>query len=486
MTQPGFDYPRDTELWQPVHPVLAAASAQWKTDALRNVGVLFMLARLKPGVTPAMAAEQWTRANARLQSALPGFRFDLTATPFLEHQIGPARRAIWILFAAAGVLLLIACANVSGLMLTRVAERHREDAVRLAIGASRSAVGWQSALEALLLAVIGGTIGLLVSHWFLAAIIALAPAGIPRLDEVAINVPVALFSFGMMGAVSVLCGLAPVRQTGAVNLAATLNDGSRTIAGSRSLRARSALLAFQVAMSVVLLIAAGLVVRSFGQLQRIDLGFNPEGVLTLKVEPRAEKPPVNEMIRELLARVAALPPVGAAGAVSLMPLELGAIGQGTWVLKEDQPDTPESKRQNPILNYQAATPGYFRAMNISLKRGRLFEHTDVATAPTVAIISERTASSSSLVWIRLANASGCRCSIARTARQARRAPSWGSWATSATAASTRCCLTSTIRRPRHISTRRASRCAYGPMSTRALWRLPRRFSVKPASSISEL
>ena len=142
---------------------------------------------------------------------------------------------------------------------------------------------------------------------------------------------------------------------------------------------------------MVLLIAAGLVVRSFGQLQRIDLGFNPEGVLTLKVEPRAEKPPVNEMIRELLARVAALPPVGAAGAVSLMPLELGAIGQGTWVLKEDQPDTPESKRQNPILNYQAATPGYFRAMNISLKRGRLFERTDVATAPTVAIISERTA-----------------------------------------------------------------------------------------------
>ena len=250
VTQPGFDYPRDTELWQPVHPVLAAASAQWKTDALRNVGVLFMLARLKPGVTPAMAAEQWTRANARLQSALPGFRFDLTATPFLEHQIGPARRANLDPVrggrcAAADRLRQRVGADVDARRRApsrgRGAAGHRREPVSSSAGSR--------ALEALLLAVIGGTIGLLVSHWFLAAIIALAPAGIPRLDEVAINVPVALFSFGMMGAVSVLCGLAPVRQTGAVNLAATLNDGSRTIAGSRSLRARSALLAFQVAMS---------------------------------------------------------------------------------------------------------------------------------------------------------------------------------------------------------------------------------------------
>lgn len=387
----GLDYPRGTELWQPIAPVLAAASAIWKVDALRSFGVLFMMARLNPGVTPAMAAEQWTRASARLQATSLAPKYDLTATLFLEHQIGPARQAMWILFAAAGVLLLIACANVSGLMLTRVALRHREDAVRLAIGASRSAVGRQWAVEALLLAITGGAIGLLVSQWFVDAIVALAPAGIPRLDEVAINVPVAAFSFAVMAIVSLLCGVAPVRQTGAVNLAETLNDSSRTIAGARSYRTRSALLVLQIAMSVVLLVAAGLVVRSFGELQRIDLGFDPEWVLTLNVEPRAETPPANEWMRELLTRVAAMPPVEAVGGVSLTPLELGAIGQGTWVLMEDQPSTPEAARQNPVLNYQVATPGYFRAMRIPLKRGRLFDEKDVANAPRVSIISERTA-----------------------------------------------------------------------------------------------
>jgi predicted permease len=392
VAHPGFDYPWNCELWQPVYPILAASAAVWKTDVLRNVGVLFMVGHLKPGVTPSVAAEQWTRAHARLQqSRSSGFTFTLVVTTFLEHQVGPARQAIWILFAAAGVLLLIACANVSGLMLTRVAIRHREDAVRLALGASRLAVGRPWAIESLLLAGVGGAIGLLFSRLLVDAIVALAPAGIPRLDEVAINVPVAFFSFAVMVVVSLLCGAAPVRQTGTVNLAPALNDSSRTIAGARSYRTRSALLVFQIAMSVVLLIAAALVVRSFGALQRVDLGFNPESVLTLRVEPRVEKPPVNDWMRELLARIAALPPVESAGATSLVPLELGAIGQSTWVLLEHQPDKPEAARQNPILNYQLATPGYFRAMNIPLRRGRLFERTDVSSAPRVAIISERTA-----------------------------------------------------------------------------------------------
>jgi predicted permease len=391
VAQPGFDYPWNSELWQPVYPILAASAAIWKTDVLRNVGVLFMVGRLKPGMTPPVAAEQWTRARERLQSGTPGFTFNLLAMPFLEHEIGPARQAIWILFAAAAVLLLIACANVSGLMLTRVAIRHREDAVRLALGASRLAVGRPWVIESLLLTVVGGAIGLLFSQLLVDGIVALAPAGIPRLDEVTINVPVALFTFAVMAAVSVLCGAAPVRQTGTVSLAPALNDSSRTIAGARSYRTRSALLVFQIAMSVVLLIAAALVVRSFGALQRVDLGFDPDAVLTLRVEPRVEKPPVNDWMRELLARVTALPPVESAGAVALLPLELGAIGQSTWVLKEHQPDKPEVARQNPILNFQAATPGYFRAMRIPLRRGRLFEPGDVAAAPRVAIIGDRTA-----------------------------------------------------------------------------------------------
>jgi putative ABC transport system permease protein len=387
----GFDYPLGTEVWLPVKPIIDASSAVYKADALSSVGVLFMLARLNDGVTPALAAERWSAANARLQEGTPATRYNVVSTPFLDYQIGPARRAIWILFAAVGVLLLIACANVSGLMLTRSALRNREDAVRLAIGGSRSAIARQWALEAALLSTTGGFIGLLLARWFAKAFIALAPDGIPRLDDVSISAPVAAFSFAVMAAVTMLCAAAPIRQTRSLNLSDILNDGSRTIAGARSYRTRSALLVLQIAMSVVLLVGAGLIVRSFSELQRVDLGFDPRSVLTLKIEPRLEQPTGNEWMRELLPRIEALAPVEAAGAVALTPMELGSIGQGTWVLLEGEPNTAEAAQRNPFLNYQVATPGYFRALGIDLVRGRLFDETDTGNTERVCVIGERTA-----------------------------------------------------------------------------------------------
>lgn len=387
----GFDYPRGSELWTPLVPVIAPIQTTFKTDPLRSVGLLFLVARLNDGVTPALAAAEWTRAAARLQEATPQPKYEIVATPFLDFQIGPARQAMWALFGAVGVLLLIACANVSGLMLTRVSLRHHDDAIRLAIGGSRSAVGRLWAAETVWLVVAGGALGLLTCQWLIDAIIALAPEGIPRLADVTMDVPVALFSIAVMALATLLCSAAPIRNASVVNLVETLSDGSRTVAGGRSYRTRSALLVIQVGLAVVLLIAAGLVVRSFDALRNLDLGFDGQALLRLKVEPRTPEPPANVWIHDLLPEIAGMPGVHAVGGVYLTPMELGSIGQGTWVVAEGQAETPETANANPMLNYLTATPDYFKAMRIPITRGRAFTEEDGANAPRVAIISESTA-----------------------------------------------------------------------------------------------
>ncbi len=387
----GFDYPRGARLWTPIVPTLLTIPATSNPNPLRNIGLLFLVGRLNAGVTPAMAADAWTRANAKILENSPGPRYDITATSFLDHQIGPARQAMWALFGAVGVLLLIACANVSGLMLTRVSLRHHDDAIRLAIGGSRAAIGRLWAAETVWLTVLGGALGLLTCWWFINAIVALAPEGIPRLDEVSIDVSVALFSLAVMAVATLLCGAAPVRHASVLNLLETLNDGSRTVAGGRSYRTRSSLLVAQIGLAVVLLVAAGLVVRSFQALQNLDVGFQGEALLRLKVEPRGQSQPVNTWIHDLLPQIAAMPEVDAVGGVYLTPMELGSIGQGTWALAEGQPETAQTASSNPVVNYLSATPDYFKAMRIPIKRGRTFTAEDRATAPRVAIISESTA-----------------------------------------------------------------------------------------------
>ena len=388
----AFDYPRGTQAWIAVAPILGAVPVRaGAVEPMRGVGVLFMLGRLNPGISPEAAREAWGRAHAQLQAKSIGPKYDIAVTPFLDHQIGPARQAIWVLFAAVGVLLLIACANVSGLMLTRVSLRNRDDAIRVAVGGTRGAIARLWAAETLWLTAIGGVLGLLICRWLLAMIVALAPAGIPRLDEVAIDWPVAFFSILTMAVATLLCGAAPIRHASVLNLVESLNDGSRTIAGGRSYRTRSSLLVVQIGLAVVLLVAAGLVVQSFNALQRLDLGFSREAVLRLKVEPRSASMPVNTWIRELLTRVKQLPQVDTAGAVYLTPMELGSIGQGTWAIAEGQPETPEQANRNPMVNYLSATPEYFTAMRIPLRRGRMFSDEDRATSPRVTLISESTA-----------------------------------------------------------------------------------------------
>lgn len=388
----GFDFPRGAELWAPVVPELAGASESWHTDALTYVGVLFLIGRLQEGVTPEQAGQELDAIARRLHSdKAPRFGASVVITPFLDYLLGPVRRALWALFAAVGVLLLLACANLSGLLLTRVSLRRREDAIRLALGATGARVGRLWAFETMLLSLAGGALGLLASSWIAAAVVALGPDDVPRLAEVSIDWNVALFTFVVVSATALLGAAAPVRQAGTTDLLDALHDSARGSAGPRSLGVRSSLLTLQIGLAVTLLVAAGLVVRSFDNLRRLDLGFAPKDVLTLSVDPRQAGPSENVWFKELLERVAALPGVEAAGAISLRPLRLGAIGQGTWVQLEGQPDTSQGTKGNPLLNYLVATPGYFPAMRIALVRGRLFTDRDDARAPRVALVSESTA-----------------------------------------------------------------------------------------------
>jgi predicted permease len=390
----AFDFPRGTDVWKPVVPVLAnTKNAEF---VLERVGVLYVLGRLRDGISVERATQELDALARRVPQPLarPANVPAVRVTPLVDFMLGPVHGALWWLLAAVGALLLIACANVSGLMLTRAALQRREHAIRLALGASRAAIGRLWAIESVLLSLAGGVLGIVASYWIGAAIVALAPEDIPRLTEVTIDLPVAAFTLAIVLATALLCGLGPVLQARRSTLVDALNDAWRgSSTGVRSIRARSALVTLQIGLAVVLLIAAGLVVRSFVALRQLDLGFDPTDVVTMDVQPRLADDGLapNVWLHELLTRVEQLPNVTAAGAVYLRPLALGRVGQDSWVLIDGQPATREAVATHPPVNSQVATPGYFRAMKIILKRGRFFNARDDGRAQRVCIIGETTA-----------------------------------------------------------------------------------------------
>lgn len=380
-----FDFPRGTSFWFPVVPLLAGVSRP-DFNALESVGVLFVVGRLQPGVTTAQAAGELDRlAHAKSTQAAPRrFGTAVVVTPFLDYLFGPVRQGLWALWAAATLLLLIACANVSGLMLTRAAIRSREHAIRAALGAGRLAIGRLWLVEATILAVSGGIVGVAIARWLTKIVIALAPGDVPRLGDVTIDPHVALFTAAGVLVAACLCGVGPVRQAWSENVAETLNDAAYGSPGKKALSARSFLVAAQIAVSVVLLVASGLVLRSFLAMRQVDVGFDPDHVVTMFVGPES-----NGWMRDLLHRVERLAGVEAAGAVYLRPLELGPIGQETTARLWGQTDT--SAGANPTLNFQVATPGYFRAVQMRLARGRFFSDWDREDTDPVAIVGETTA-----------------------------------------------------------------------------------------------
>jgi predicted permease len=306
--------------------------------------------------------------------------------PAQEFVTGGIRDTLLILLGAVGFVLLIACANVANLQLARADVRRREVAVRAALGAGRGHIVRHLLTESVMLAVAGGATGMAVAWAGLQIVVTLRPANLPRLDEATLNGSVLVFTAALAIVTGILFGLLPALQLSRPDVTGVLKDGGRSGTAGRSRQlARQGLVVLQLASSVVLALAAGLLIRSLVELNRIDLGFDPSHVLTAQVQvPATDYPQAGDVVRfhrQVVERVTGIPGVRAAGSVRVLPL---ARSIGDWSIKiEGRPYVPE---ENPNADFQAVTPGYFEAMRLKLIRGRFLTEADRdETMPAVVI-----------------------------------------------------------------------------------------------------
>lgn len=380
----GFTFPGKSQLWAPFAPTDAHR-------ARRDRHELQVFARLKPGATYALAQADLALLTQRYAKEFATTDQDWTclAFPMLEDAVESIRPALIVLFASVIALLLIACANVTNLLLARAAGRQREIAIRAALGASRGRLARQLVIECLVLFTLGGAAGVLVGQWLLNALLALAPATIPRLAQVAIDGRVLLFTTAATFVTGIVFGLIPAWNASRTDLTLALREGHGTT-GSRGWL-RSALVVVQVAAAVVLLVSSGLLIRSFHRLQRIDPGFNPTHVLTMKVD----LPPASygtfgqtdekrvQFVTEALRRLQALPGVESAAMTTTAPLNSGA----SFIMRiEGHADVNVSTA--PVTRYRTITPDYFKTIGMTLVRGRAFTERDAPGAPRVVIINQ--------------------------------------------------------------------------------------------------
>jgi predicted permease len=381
-----FRIPAGAQVWTSLGQSLAGAD---------NVRAMYALGRLAARATVETAAAELSTIarNQELKNGMTNTSMKVVATPLMTHLLGPARPALLAIAGASAALLLIACANAAALLLVHGAGRKREVAVRFALGARRLQIVRQLFCESIVLSLIAGALGVGLAYSSFGAIVSLAPIDVPRLDEAAIDVRVLLFALILCLGTAVIIGFLPAwRQSGAASLAG-LHERSRSATPSSSAaRARKLLVATQLVAVVVLLTAAGLFTRSFTALLRLDLGFDPRGILTFNLNLSDEKYDTKDeqwaLVDAVLDSARRLPGAIAAGAVFQRPFAHGAIGMDTNVIIEGQPVVPESFSRNPILNWEVATPDYFRAMDIRLLHGRSFDERDTAKAPLVVIIGQ--------------------------------------------------------------------------------------------------
>ena len=379
----GFNYPDDTELWT-AYPLDA-------TEA-RDNRYLNAVSRLKPGVSIAQAQTELDTISQRLAQSYSETNsgWGVRLTELRERMVGELRPALYMLFGAVAFVLLIACANVANLLLARAAYRQKEIAVRTALGASRWRVVKQLLTESLLVSVVSGVIGLVLSVWLVKLLIAISPPNSPRFDEISINWQVFVFAFGLTILAGLLFGLVPALQTSRTDLNETLKESGRSGSpgGSRN-RIGGFLIVSEVALSFVLLAGAGLLIKSFVHLREIDPGFQADHVLAVRLTLPAGKykqgEPRAQIYQQLLEKVKAVPGVQAAGAVLSLPLRGDNFNLGRGVLLEGRPAVPEAATNAAHLT---VTPDYFRTLNIPLKQGRMFTDYDNAQSTKVVIVNE--------------------------------------------------------------------------------------------------
>jgi len=390
---PDFEFPlaaKQTEL------VTTIAAEDANLDE-RGAQVLKAVARLKQGVTFAQAQSELTNIAARLEEQYPGYSRNATAylTPLDEEVVGPdLRRALWVLLGAVGFLLLIACTNVTNLLLAQATARQKELALRVALGAGRWRIARQLFTESVFLAFISGGAGLLVAVWGLSAIRYYGAEQLPRLDEVQIDARVLAFTMAVAVLTAVLFSLLPALNASRSDINEVLKAGARSVSGSGTLRRwRDLLVVSEVALGLVLLVGAALMMRSFGLLVNVNPGFDPNNVLTGHISLiSAAYEQTEERVRyvnETLDRLKALPGVESAAFIAPMPFSGGNVGSDFRIEGRPKPEPGEE----PSANVRSATSEYFQAMRIPLRKGRYFTEEDRRGGVGAAIINERLAAS---------------------------------------------------------------------------------------------
>lgn len=378
---PGFSYPDATDMWAP-----------WRTTSTdRSAADFHVVGKLKPGVDLASAQAQMRTVGDDLAGQHPENRLKSVAlVPLQDRLTGNVHNMLWLLLGAVIVVLLIACVNVSSLLLARASGRVREMALRAALGAGRGHLLLQLLIESCVLGAFAATAGLLLAAGLQSALVAWLPTDLPRLDEVRIDAAVILFAYGLSMVAVLIFGLLPAIHASRLDVSQALKLGGgkgTTSAGSHGLR--SAQVIVEVALSVVLLVAAGLLLRSYNELQQVDVGFATDRVMVAYTQyPTNSDEDRRKRIAfyaDVIERLQAQPGVAAAAGVSFLPMGRERRPAREYLV-EGMPDALPGAR--PKTEFNAITPGYFNALEIPLHAGRDFSRSDTPDRPPVVIINE--------------------------------------------------------------------------------------------------
>ncbi len=376
---PGFQFPNETDIWAP----------QTTRSTSRTSHNLFAVARLKPAVPLEAAQAELDTIAARLAQQYPDSNKGrgVAAIPLQDTLVSDVRLTLYLLWGVVCVVLLIACANTATLLLGKATARTREIAVRTALGASRRRIIRQLVTESLLLAVIAGTLGLALAYWGARVLVALTPADVVRLTETGIDRGVLAFTLVMSIVTSVLFGLVPAVHASRVDLTDIVKQGgARAVTGGRMVRTRGFLVVGEIALAVVLVVGAGLLVKSLIALHDVDLGFQPENVLVMKATGVRSLQENTAFFRDVVSRISAVPGVVAVGATSIPPGDLTNSGDGPYFI--DRVPAQRDRSRDPTAMFTIITPGTFAALGVPLKRGRDFSESDTNDRPLVAIVNE--------------------------------------------------------------------------------------------------